>query len=317
MRWIMQKKIGMNPNEEVMTNFDTKLLQKLFDERKENEEQEYISEDEHDFNLDFNIIEQLFGIQPGTLTTNTGSDSNINPSGNENLHLDLEENQSSESEFSPGVSEKSGFIEVINPDGTKTNMRKSTLVWKLLENNGYKLSSDRNKRVQGPSEPKRKKQKTSIDFNAPNENPILFKSANIQIGEWAVFQINAESGINFQNSEQFLKKNCLLGIILGFKNVKEKGQVVQHKSRYAKIASNEEQNLNLHVLGIWYVCNQNRTLTPIENKKKIEMNIQNYIGTMKTVDKKNKTSSENSKHSYEIPCEFSELATLIFKIRKS
>lgn len=196
-------------------------------------------------------------------------------------------------------------------------MRKTTLVWKLLENNGYKLSSDRNKRVQGPSEPKRKKQKTSIDFNAPNEKPILFKSTNIQIGEWAVFKINSESASNLQNSEQFLKQNCLLGIILGFKNINEKGQVVQHKARYAKIAFNEQEKLNLHVLGIWYVCNQNRTLTPIENKKKIEMNIQNYIGTMKTVDTKTKTSSGNLKHLYEIPCEFSELATLIFKVNKT
>lgn len=302
----ISRKFGMDPGDKI-TNFDTKILKTLQEEKNVAIDEDYISEEDEIYE-DFNAIEQLFGVEPSTSTMNTGTDSSANTlantTENENSNFNLDEN----------LSERRGFVEVVDPDGTITKMRKSTFVWKLLENNGIKMSSDRRHRVKESSEPKRKKQKKSMDINAPGEEQILFKSTNIQIGEWAVFKINDEYPINCQDAEQILVKNCLFGIILGFKYINEKGRVVQHKSRYAKTLFNEEQMLNLQVLGIWYICNENRTLTPIDNKKKVEMNIKNYIATVKEVVTKTDNSGGNSKQSYAIPCEFSDLATLIFEM---
>lgn len=48
------------------------------------------------------------------------------------------------------------FVEIIDPDGSKRKIRKSTFVWLLMESKD-KLSSDRLKRVQrGPQSNKKK-----------------------------------------------------------------------------------------------------------------------------------------------------------------
>lgn len=326
----MAKKFSMNPDMEAMTHFDGKLLTTL--QRGKNADAnedlgEYFSDDDEDYD-DVNVIEQLFGLETDNSKTNTvaslSTDPGVNSPDNGSLGsrcqpttlnaaslstdpvVNSPDNGNSGSRCQSDSGVKKGFIEIENLDGTKALMRKSTLVWQLLGTNG-KLSSDRLKRVQGSSESKRKKRKTvQTDLNVPIGNPILFKSANIEIGEWAIFKIDCECAINRQNSEQYLKENCLLGIVSGFKLINENGKEIQHKSSDAKTTFNEEFKLNLNVLGIWYVCNQNRSLTKIDNKIKIKINIRNYIATMKTVDTKIEKPSENLK--YEIPCEFSELA---------
>lgn len=261
------------------------------------------------------MIEQLLGLDADTSCTETLAEAieEIGASSDTSSDINLSENEN-QSRCQYNLAEKKNFIEIINPDGTVTNVRKSTFVWKLLENNG-KLSSDRLKRVQGPSnstEPKRKQQKPSSAFTEPSTEPrkekILFKATDLEVGEWAIFKINYESVINRQNPKQFLEEKCLIGIILGFKSFNEKGKMIQYKNRNARTIFNKEYKLNLLVLGAWYMCNENGSLTPIDNKKKIKIHMKNYIATMKTaVTRKVVNSPENSKLLFEIPCVVSEL----------
>lgn len=84
--------------------------------------------------------------------------------------------------------------------------------------------------------------------------------------------------------------------------------MIQYKYEHAKTPFSAEYKLNLQVLCAWYIFNESGTLTPVENKKKIEMYMQNYISTIIT---KVDNSEGDWELSYKIPCEFSELSTLI------
>lgn len=57
--------------------------------------------------------------------------------------------------------------------------------------------------------------------------------------------------------------------------------MIQYKYRHAKTPMNEEFKMNLHVLGAWYACNDSRILASIENKEMIEIQMQNYVSTIK------------------------------------
>lgn len=133
------------------------------------------------------------------------------------------------------------------------------------------------------------------------------------IGDWAIFKINDDTAISCQNLNQFLEQNCLFGPILGFKNIGKKGQAIQYKKNHANTPFNKNYQLNLEVLGAWYICNESGKLTPIDHKKKIKISMKNFIATMKMATTAG-NSPENLKLSYKIPCKFSELTTLISRL---
>lgn len=336
---------GMNPGEEAITNFDTSLLTGLRRQKKTNADLNSEADSDEDLSYDdVHVFENLFDIESDTSFPNTDAipvanltalaresgsgqasssetraDPGVNPAENRaELARESDSGQVSSSitVTDPGVDEKRNFVEVIHPDGTKTNIRKSTLVWKLSESSG-KLSSDRLKRVQGTSnaEPKRKKQKTTNASNLPNEaDSILFKATEAVVGEWAIFKRNDQSVMDRQNPKQFLLENCLFGHIFGFKNIGPKGRTIQHKKYVAKTPYDEESPLNLQILGAWYTCNESGNLTPLENKKNIEVSMKNYIATIKMPINTQDGKSENLKLSYAIPCGFSELITLLLDL---
>lgn len=70
------------------------------------------------------------------------------------------------------------------------------------------------------------------------EERILFKTNDIEVGSWAIFKINNEIVTDQQNPKQFIKTNCLFGLILGFKSFNEKGQIVQCKYKWEKTLVN-------------------------------------------------------------------------------
>lgn len=329
-------KFGMNATESSVTNVDVSLDESLSaacrrkeEANAENCSNDYLDDDElYD---DANVLEQLLDVNITTSISNTrterstetGAGAGAHPLEDENPsesiyeQFDIEFNEritEEQSECRYNQSEKNGFIEIINSDGSISNVRKSTFVWSLLENKS-KLSSDRLKRVQGPSsntEPKRKKQKT-VDSEASKKNSeqIIFKATDIEVGEWAVFKVNDE---NLDKNDvincQFIEKNCLVGIILGFKNIGERGQGIQYKYRHAKTPLDGDFKSNLQVLGAWYTCNESGTLSAVENKNKIKIHMQNYIATMKTAITV-KNVQDNSKLSYQLPCELSQFCAKI------
>lgn len=218
-----------------------------------------------------------------------------------------------------GLSKSNKCIQVIDSDGSKRNMRKSTLIWLLSENKG-KLSSDRLKRVQGNTtctEPKRKKQKTVHNLN---EGELLNDFDELEVGQWALFKLNSENETATVDRDTFLTKKCVIGNILGYTTIGEKGRSKQYKLSYAPTPLNKAFKTNLKVLGIWYVCGRNGELIPVDNQKKFTIHIKSYMATMKTPltitleNARDNSMSLASSLVYSLPCEYSELNELALKL---
>lgn len=295
------KKFGMNSHENIITSFDTSLLTRIEDGKSTNTEPstEHCTEREHaicdelwnDDNNDNDeqILEQIFGLETGEPLEITGENSNINP-GDAGASI-IPDAESTSQEI---MAENANFIEIINSDGTVTRIRKSTFIWQLSENKG-KLSSDRLKRVQQASktqgtETKRKRKRTlnSPIFTEPNqEEQILYKATDIEVGDWVLFKVNEKAVVNYQDLKDFLKKDCLVGLILGFKTVGANGHMIQYKYKQAKTPFHTDYNLNVRVLGAWYVCDESGVLIPVENeKKKIYIHEKLYVDNERSRNKK-------------------------------
>lgn len=304
---------GMKSEENVITKFDTSLLKEFKGEKKSNPEEEYFSETcseedelEDESYDDTHVIEKLFNLGVETLNpeadTNPGvnrSETSVAEGAEANtssliVHSDKSPASTSKTETNPGVNQPNKLTKVVveRSDGTTVDMKISTFVWNYLKNK-EKASSDRLKRVQKNSKPQRKKQKTTVS------NIVCFDATEIMIGEWAIFNLNDEFVMNQLNAKQFIKENCLFGLVLGFQSIIAKGRTIQYKKNYANTKFGEEYQPNLQVLSAWYNCDENGKLTPVENKKKIKLSMMNFIATIAVITTQIKNSPENSKLSYE------------------
>lgn len=315
----ISRKFGMDFHEEDITDFDTSFLTPNAEASAE--EDSIIEEDESwDFDDPF-VLEQFFDVESNepSQSENPGVSTNQDSVSNLQQEVNIEAKSHAESNSQHNIAEKRNFLETIHPDGTITYTRVSTFVWKLQENK-VKLSSDRLTRVRGVShsselgsEPHRKKQKgTNVPSSIEHgEEYLLVKGAEIEVGEWAIFEIADGHSNNRQNTKEYFENNCLYGLVLGFKKIGVNGKMIQCKFRHAKTPFGREYNANLQVLAAWYKCDESGSLTPVENKKKIEMFMQNYISTITKVLTKVENAEGNPKLTYGIPCEFSKLSALI------
>lgn len=198
----------------------------------------------------------------------------------------------------------SGKFVDIDSDGTTKTIRKSTFIWMLSESKG-KLSSDRLKRVQGCSETnvgpnKRFKQN---DFHEES----LYKSAELEIGEWALFKPNDDDIANPQN--------YLIGFVLGFRCIdRKKNRIKHYKRNYATIVADTLEKNVIGVLAAWYICDESGLLTPSHDKHQ-SVDIKTYFATMKTPIKK---QNENSnKIHFMLAFKYSEFLSLISNLNST
>lgn len=220
------------------------------------------------------------------------------------------------------VNEEDKFVEVIDPDGSTRNLRKSTLVWLLCDSRD-KLSSDRLKRVQSSSGNSGTKSKRF----KPNSSAVLgvslpiFKAEELEIGEWAIFQhpyshskgrceVSDVTGHDFM--EQFI-----IGIVVGFRLAtrKKSGEMKHQKQYKLKFAptntlDSSEQNC-LQVLCLWYSCDQTGNLHLIQNKTQESIYIKNYVATMKSPTTRRCEVSGNI--TYVLPFEYAQLKSGLFE----
>lgn len=218
---------------------------------------------------------------------------NASPDANELASENPEENAEISNTQSPTQS-TSNMVDVFDSDGSKKSIRKSTFLWMLAENKN-KLSSDRLKRVQGSSSqnlgPASKKQKT-IDVFDNGVN--LLKCNDIKIGDWALFKMTRpSSSIENQNGQ-------LIGNVLGFRRLDEKGRPKQFKTTHVSTETNP--NENIEVLAALYICQGNKLER--YNSKQIILKEQ-YRATIKPPIVKKEEST--SKISYHLKFDYSEL----------
>lgn len=235
------------------------------------------------------------------------------------------------------VSENEKIVEVTNLDGTTKNVRKSTYVW-LLSESKDKLSADRLRRVQVNSdiiENKSKKRKPNIS-GASQYNQYLFKAKELEIGEWAVFDVKDKSFEeilkNTNLSDLNFMENFWFGFVVGFSlNTVSKTGQMKHKRQYKKkyvetdvttmdSKSSNEKNENddkvlIRILCVWYTCDQSGSFHLVPGKDHKPIYIKNYVGTLKKPTIKRNEKSENV--SYILPCEISEIKQALFELTSS
>lgn len=115
---------------------------------------------------------------------------------------------------------------------------------------------------------------------------------------------------NRQNPTQFLEKNCLIGNILGFK-LKKSDRIVQHKLLWANTQGNTNYDPNIIVLGEWFVCQADGVLVHTDCREDRQMNIGNYIGTIKKPTVLNKNAQLVSKITPDYSIVIADLAALL------
>lgn len=194
------------------------------------------------------------------------------------------------------------MVDIIESDGSKRTIRKSTFLWMLADSKD-KLSSDRSMRVRGSSSqnlgPPGKKQKTqekTIDiFN--NEVNIL-KSDAIKIGDWVLIK-TPQSISNLEN-----KKGHLIGNIIGFRHIDDKGRPKQFKTRHVPTITDPNE-ASTEMLAVWYVCKSETSILKQYNGKLLILKEQ-YLGTIKPPVVK-KDSSETRKINYSLEFAYSEI----------
>lgn len=214
-------------------------------------------------------------------------------------------------------------IEVWDIDGSVKIIPKSTLIWMLTESKD-RLSSDRLKRVQGSaSKPSSKR----IKLEQPNKLstvPTLFKSDQLKISEWAIFKAD-----NIQNDSGI--RDYKIGLITGFKIFEKKfsakGRWKQYKSHYVPINTEKNQTISkklrlelgfdtspneIHVLGVFYTCDEKGILSPNENIDKFAL--KNYFATM--AQPKTRKDDNCDSIVYSIPCEYAELIKFVTELSK-
>lgn len=211
------------------------------------------------------------------------------------------------------------MVEVINPDGSKRFLRKSTLVWLLCDSKD-KLSSDRLKRVQSASDSSSKRFKPNTPDVSQSTQPV-FKSQILEIGEWAIFQHNDQSFGESSNVTNISMNNFLFGFVIGFRLVsKEDSGEMKHKKQYNKSyihinPRNSFDKTHFQILCIWYTCDQIGTLNMVQsNAQKLIYN-SNYVATMKKPNIKR--CERSSSISYVLPCKNSEMESALIELSTS
>lgn len=210
------------------------------------------------------------------------------------------------------------FVDVIDSDGSTKKIKKSTFIWMHSKSN-EKLSSDRSQRVRGSS-----KVNTNKRFKHDwTDKPNLVKMEHIAIGDWVVFKCSKDS------VSANVDGDYLIGAVYGFKYANDKKR---RKFKFNHVQINEQDNFrnrnsgiavcpstsqsknqieyssNIEIIGTWYTFNENGRLSSIQENK--FANIKNYIGTLKNPI----VNREQAIICYTLPCEYSELNTLIAEI---
>lgn len=222
----------------------------------------------------------------------------------------------------------SKFIDVLNEDGTKKHVKKSTFVW-MLSQSKSKLSSDRLKRVQDATKTDYVKRRK---LEPTNDDSLISKSNELQIGSFFSIHVNSNLFFNynlmfvgnwcfFKNmgvlvaslSEQNVVENCILGNVIAFKYAKEKSMKSKlYTLDFAPTSpgqtneTDQQSNTNIQVLATWYICNNEGVLNPVEANCHFFVDIKNYVATITDIISKERKS--DSQIILSIPSE--QLGTL-------
>lgn len=175
--------------------------------------------------------------------------------------------------------ESSAFIDITLNNGTKKSIRKSTYLWTLTDPRQH-LSNDRLKRVQEAKEQSKHKKKQisskprRLVFRkelSPNPILSLCKNEELQIGDWAIFQIEIKKKVIFA-----------VGNILSFryrdgKTAKER----KYTWDFAPIVPPKGVKARgIEVMASWFEIGSATIHAPVDLLNSFYIDIEKYIATL-------------------------------------
>lgn len=249
-------------------------------------------------------------------------DSDLDSDTEENEPENEPENETNLPSNPQNVKLSKNCVEVTDSDGSSKIMKKSTFLWSLRKFND-KLSADRLRRVQQSSnteaDPEMQSNKRFKSDDPKDEILNFFEVESLEIGDWAVFHTDTMPSTMPKTSKNNIS-DYIIGIVIGFQCIGnklnenadedttlEKSRITKYSLQYASTssqASNQTENKNIQALGIWYDCNEDKTLRPSRNIVNSAIDLKNYVTNMKTPISQMK---EGGNLSYILPFEFSEL----------
>lgn len=173
------------------------------------------------------------------------------------------------------------FIEITLDNGTKKTVRKSTYLWSLLDATP-RLSNDRLSRVQSSKKTAVEKQlkltsrrlvfKKEITPTQTEAILTLCKNAEIQIGDWSIFEADKDG-----------EKIFVMGNVLSFRYIK--GRTIKEKKYswdFAPIEppTNVTSPRGIEVSASWFQIGEQTNLTPFGDLNSFFINISRYVITM-------------------------------------
>lgn len=166
---------------------------------------------------------------------------------------------------------------MFDPDGSTKIVLKSSIVWALSESI-EKLSSDRLKRVRGipiQKTQKIKRRKENIETFEPSVEQIVFKSDEINVGDWCIFRFDSIFAPNIILPDECVVENMLIGSVVAFKfsmGKTEKDQQYHHDS--VQIGTQ-----GIEVLSTWYTVDLNGILISLGTNSNFFVDLKNYVAT--------------------------------------
>lgn len=181
------------------------------------------------------------------------------------------------------LTETCPFIKVSDTKGNVKIVRKSSALW-ALTNSKSKLSNDRLKRVQQDAIERASGKLNKIEQVNSNVSPevLVSRQEMLNIGDWSYF-VHGKSKKYTQSLNELY-----VGQVLGFKYIIGKtAKEKQYSRNNAPVNPNIASKLRrgIEVQATWYKYNENGSLLPIDSTAKhFFINIENYIGTTKTIE---------------------------------
>lgn len=183
------------------------------------------------------------------------------------------------------LNESNRFIEVVNEeDGTVKYVRKSTVVWSILEGKN-KSSNDRLVRVRqkiGMAPDSGIKKSTPTQEPLPKITKIrddLYISSEIGVGDWCIFKICRDNPNEYDRL-----KNIIIGRVLCFKYINGKSEKEkQYSLDIAPIQSTSSNKRGIEVLALWKDFKNNSSVEPMLNPS-FFVNIENYVAHFNSLD---------------------------------
>lgn len=173
----------------------------------------------------------------------------------------------------------SSFLDIIDKNGNSKKVRKSSIV-SLLSTTKANLSSDRLRRVQGPSN---KSSCKRLEFISEEPGFAIYEAQILRIGDWCIFKNNKKL-----KAKDLLNEYIIVGIVVAIRYSGKKRWQQILKSDCASVSPrNKYYDDTIEVLASWHSFKKDGSVCNFENNCNFYISIKNYVASLERPDNTN------------------------------